>query len=170
MNASRDFAQQQRLAPLGFRAVFVGTFRQHIVAQTTISGRLHIRTLGVIFTHLWVYPNEPLRHPYLFQWIAPFDGTEVQPPIPYMGVTPSWTTEFLPFVPHRFEPPVSPASSSSSSEAEDTSHQSDQADEPPPYVNEEPGTDYIEDSGVEDRDLEYGMDIVTLADATPPVD
>jgi hypothetical protein len=87
-----------------------------------------------------------------------------------MGVTPSWTTEFLPFIPHRFEPPVSPASSSSSSEAEDTSHQSDEADEPPPYVNEEPGTDYIEDSGVEDRDLEYGMDIVTLADATPPVD
>jgi hypothetical protein len=87
-----------------------------------------------------------------------------------MGVTPSWTTEFLPFVPHRPEPPVSPASSSSSSEAEDTSHQSDQDDEPPPYVNEEPGTDYIEDSGVEDRDLEYGMDIVTLADATPPVD
>jgi hypothetical protein len=77
MNASRDFARQQRLAPLGFRAVFVGTFRQHIVAQTTVSGRLHIRTLGVIFTHLWVYPNEPLRHPYLFQWIAPFDGTKV---------------------------------------------------------------------------------------------
>jgi hypothetical protein len=37
-------------------------------------------------------------------------------------------------------------------------------------VKEEPGTDYIRDSGVEDRDLEYGMDIVTLADATPPVD
>jgi hypothetical protein len=87
-----------------------------------------------------------------------------------MGVTPSWTTEFLPFVPNRFEPPVSPASSSSSSEADDTSYQSNQANEPPPYLNQEPGNHYIEDSGVEDRDLEYGMDIVTLADATPPVD
>jgi hypothetical protein len=87
-----------------------------------------------------------------------------------MEVLPSGTTEFLPFVPHSFKPPTSPASSSSSSKAEDTSYQSDQADEPPPYVNEEPGTDYIENLGVEDRDLEYGMYIVTLADATPPVD
>ncbi len=169
MNASRDFARQQRLALLGFKAVFVGNFRQHIVAQTTISGRLHIRTLGVIFTHLWVYPNQPLRQPYLFQWIAPFHGTKVQPPIPYMGVIPSWTTEFLPFIPYSPEPPVSPAGSSSSSETEDTSHQPDQADEPPPCVNEEPGTDYIENSGVEESDLEYGMDIVTLADGRPPI-
>jgi hypothetical protein len=124
----------------------------------------------VIFTHLWVYPNEPLRHPYLFQWITPFHGTEVQPHIPYIRVTPSWTTEFLPFVSYSPEPPTSLASSSSSSEAEDTSHETGQADEPPPHVNEEPGTDYIENSGVEDRDLEYGMDIVTLADATLPVD
>jgi hypothetical protein len=86
-----------------------------------------------------------------------------------MGVTPNWTTAFLPFVPHQLEPPVSPASSSSFSEAQDTTHQSDQADEPPPYVNQEPGTDYIEYSRVEDRDLEYGMPTVTLADATPPV-
>ncbi len=86
-----------------------------------------------------------------------------------MRVTPSRTTEFLP-IPHRFEPPVSPTSSSSSSEAEDTLHQPDQADEPPPNVNKEPGTDYIKDSEVEDRDLEYSMDIVTLGDATPPVD
>jgi hypothetical protein len=124
----------------------------------------------VIFTHLWVYYNEPLRHPYLFQWIAPFHGTEVQPAISYMGVIPSWTTEFFPFIPYSPEPPTSSASSSSSSEVGDTSRQPDQADEPPPYVNEEPGTDYIENSGVEDRDLEYGMDIVTLADATPSVD
>jgi hypothetical protein len=87
-----------------------------------------------------------------------------------MGVILSWTTEFLPFIPYSPEPPTSPASSSPSSEAEDTSHESDPTDEPPPYVNEEPGTDYIGNSGVEDRDLEYNMDIVTLADATPPVD
>ncbi len=87
-----------------------------------------------------------------------------------MGVTPSWTTEFLPFIPHRFEPPVSPASSSSSRAAEDTLHQSDQADERPTYLNGEPGTDYIEDSGVEDRNLEHALDIVTLADATPSVE
>jgi hypothetical protein len=103
MNGSRDFARQQTLVLLGFRAVFVGTYRQHIVAQTTISGRLHICTLGVMFIHLSIYPNEPPRHPYLFQWIAPFNGTEVQPQIPYMGVTPSWPTECLPFVPHSFE-------------------------------------------------------------------
>ncbi len=67
-------------------------------------------------------------------------------------------------------PPSSPASSSSASEAEDTSHESDQANEPPPYVDEEPRTDYIRKSTVEERDLKYSMDIVTLADATPPVD
>ncbi len=170
MNASQDFARQSRLAPQRVRAVFVGTFRQHIVAQTTISGRLHIQTLGLIFTHLWVYPNQPLRHPDLFQWIAPFHGTEVQPSIPYMGVIPSWTTEFLPFIPYSPEPPTSLASNSSSSEVEDTSHPSDQADEPWPYVDEEPGTDYIENSGVEDRDLEDGLDILTLADTTPAID
>ncbi len=88
-----------------------------------------------------------------------------------MGGTHSWTHKYLPFVPHRFEPSISPASSSSSSsEAGDTSYQSDQADEPPSYVNEEPGTDYIEDLGVEDRDLELALDIVTLANAIPPVD
>jgi hypothetical protein len=87
-----------------------------------------------------------------------------------MGVIPSWTTEFFPFIPYSPEPPASPASSSSSGEAEDTSHQLDHVDKPPPYVNEEPGTYYIENSGVENRDLEYGMDIVTLADATPRVD
>ncbi len=85
-----------------------------------------------------------------------------------MGVTSSSAIEFLP-IPHQFEPPVSPASSSSSSEPEDTSHQPDQTDQPPPYVNEEPGANSIEDSGVENRDLEYGMDIVTLTDATPPL-
>ncbi len=87
-----------------------------------------------------------------------------------MGVVPSGTPKFLPFFPHPFEPPVSPASSSPSSGGEDTPQPTDQADKPPSYVNEEPGTDSIENSGVEDRDLKYGMDIVTLADATPPVD
>ncbi len=86
MNTSRDFTCQQKLAPLGFREVFSGTFRQGIGAQTTVSGRLPVQTLGVIFTHLCVYPNEPLRPPYLFQWVAPFHGTEVQQPIPYIGV------------------------------------------------------------------------------------
>ncbi len=87
-----------------------------------------------------------------------------------MEVIPSWTTEFLPFVPYSPEPPTSPASSSSFSGAEDTSHQLDQADEPPPYVNKESGREYIKNSGVEDRDLEYGINMVGLADATPPVD
>jgi hypothetical protein len=87
-----------------------------------------------------------------------------------MGVIPSWTTEFLPFIPYSPEPPTSLASNSSSSEVEDTSHPSDQADEPWPYVDEEPGTDYIENSGVEDRDLEDGLDILTLADTTPAID
>ena len=160
MNHSRDFARLQARRSPEERFVFVGTFRQHINMSLVLNGREHRRTMGMIFSHVWVCPRRPEQWPYIFSWFCPFYSTSVGYRIPYQSAVPQWTTEFYPhYEDPQYREPVT-IDDSSDEEDEDLATE---ANRPPDY-------DYTEGSVVSDRDLEYGFEIVNLAENAPDVD
>ena len=162
MDDSQAFGKYNRSQPIGERATFVGTFVDPICPNIQVNDYPQFRTLGYVFAHVWVFPVQTLRRPLILAWISPTFLTPVAAPVKYFDVTTNWMKEFYPPC-IRIHPNLADDSSSSSSEDSRQPTESRTSSAPPDY-------DYVQESSITDQDLEYGYEIVSLAENAPDVD
>jgi hypothetical protein len=161
MDASRAFGVYNRSQPIGERATFVGTFVDPICPNIQVNDYPQFRTLGYVFAHVWVFPIQTLRRPLIFSWISPTFLTPISAPVQFFEVKTHWIREFYP--PCTRIHPSAPDDSSSSSSEDSRQPRSRASSAPPDY-------DYVHESSITDQDLEYGYELVSLAENAPDVD
>src|ERR1700742_2277845 len=164
MNYSRAFFDYTRTLPIEDRPTYRGCFNQPITPSLRVNQTRRMVTLGYIFSHVWTWPPESGKPPTVFTWIAPFHGTIITEPIHFFRPESAWTQYWYPPGPERqVYRPDAPLTTISSSSSESSEEEPGTPSPPPDY-------DYIQESNVEDRDLEYGFEIVSLAENAPEVD
>ena len=163
MDASQAFGKYNRSQPIGEKATFVGTFVNPICPNIQGNDYPQFRTLGYVFAHVWVFPAQTLRRPLIFSWISPTFLTPIAAPVKYFDVTTNWMKEFYPPCMRIHPNAINDDSSSSSSEDSRQPIESRASSAPPDY-------DYVRESSITDQDLEYGYEIVSLAENAPDVD